>query len=276
MRVQRSLLVDSRARATGSSQDFVVRLNEPIFNVVRTDLRQLIISEGIYNVFERNNEFVLKVQKNTGTVAVPVFGAVQTVGGYVSVGYYTLKQFQFAVEDSINAALGEIDPTYTVTCSVNGSKKLEIYTSDASFRIYLDFPNTFSAATFGFVDPVTKQKVVVTTTPGMDDAYGKYFMLTSPFAVGLETIEYLAIQSGELGNRVATTSGIAAYDVIPVADRTRPLVYERYANKANDDVYSRKSHTLYQIDVRIIKPSGEVVDLRGNEVALVLEVITEE
>jgi hypothetical protein len=46
-RIQQTLLVDSRNRSSGTSQDFVVRLNRPLFNVVHTELRQVIISEGI-------------------------------------------------------------------------------------------------------------------------------------------------------------------------------------------------------------------------------------
>ena len=69
--------------------------------------------------------------------------------------------------------------------------------------------------------------------------------------------------------------GIPAYDIVPIADHTKPLVYERYTSTSNESQYV-KPFTLFQISMKLNKPSGALVDLRGSRVAYVLEVVSEE
>ena len=57
----KTVLIDSRDREANSASttDFLVKLGTPLDNVVRVDLRQLVISEGITNVSDTNGLFLL-------------------------------------------------------------------------------------------------------------------------------------------------------------------------------------------------------------------------
>ena len=83
---------------------------------------------------------------------------------------------------------------------------------------------------------------------------------------------YYGIQSTQLGNRLYSGSEVAMYDVIPFA--APPFTYERWSSKADESVYEKPS-MLYQIDLRFVNPDGSTADFGGADVAVLLEVITE-
>lgn len=86
---------------------------------------------------------------------------------------------------------------------------------------------------------------------------------------------FIGIQSTQLGNRISSGGDIAMYDVIPYG--APPFVYERYSTitQLDESMYERPV-MLYQIDLRFVNPDGTTADFSGTDVALLLEVITED
>jgi len=269
-RVVTSVLVDSRDReATSSStSDFVVKLQRPLTNVVSVDLRQLIISEGIYNIDDNNGLFLLQAvyALSGGTPTT-----LNLTAGYVPVGYYTLSQFALALQQALQDTFGyggiTPRPFPWITCAVNAERKLELYGIDANLTFSLSFPNLRSAETFGFLTISGD-----TSLPTTDIDGNMYQWIQSRNPMGLETLEYLCVRSSELGNRVQTSRGLPAYDIIPIPDRIKPLVYTRYEAERKSTF---NKQTLHELHIALLKPTGQVVDLRSNDIALVLEVVQE-
>jgi hypothetical protein len=264
----RTVLIDSRDREANSKSttDFLVKLATPIENVIRVDLRQLIISEGIYNIGDNNGLFLLDATYSNPNLPTPATTVAKA--GYIPVGYYTLSQFAVALEASIRAVLDangwkHLEVPY-ITCAVNADRKLELYGIDEYLTFSLSFPNRRSALVFGFN---TKAGGTAVITTDIDD--NDYYWLESDIAMGLETIEYLVLRSPELGNRITTARGVPAYDIVPIPDRIRPLVYTRYEASPSATIAKR---TLYELHMTLTKPTGAVLDLRGNDLAIVLEI----
>lgn len=269
-KVVTSVLVDSRDRepTSSSTSDFVVKLQNPLTNVVSVDLRQLIISEGIYNIDDFNGLFLLQAVWSPPSLPAVT---LNLTAGYVPVGYYTLSQFaealQTAIAQTFVAGGVPLPAVPWITCSVNAQRKLELYGVDNNLVFTISFPNGNALKTFGF------NNISGTTSSTIVDTDGNpYQWIQAPFVLGLETIEYLCLRSAELGNRVQTARGLPAYDIIPIPDRIKPLVYTRYEAERKSTF---NKQTLNELRIALVKPTGEVVDLRSNDVALVLEVVQE-
>jgi hypothetical protein len=268
MREVVSILVNSKDREKGSvsTSNFRVKLSRPLTNVVNCELRQLIISEGIYNLSELQSEFVISVAADQVYNTSPSF-SVQT---YIPVGYYTLSAFADAVETAIQAVF--VDKTWSkekrwITASVNDDKQLELYGYDNSFHFQISFPRLAAAKAFGYTSTAGEPSIQTADETGYE-----YQWLKSNIAIQIEMLEYLCLQSPELGDRLLTSAGLPAYDVVPIPDRIRPLVYTRYEAKAQPDFLPR---ALNDLNIRLVKPTGKVVDLRSNDVALLLEFVIE-
>jgi len=268
MREVVSILVNSKDREKGSvsTSNFRVKLSRPLTNVVNCELRQLIISEGIYNLSELQSEFVITAGADGIFNIQPSF-SVQT---YIPVGYYTLGAFAAAVEAAIQAVF--IDKTWDpnkrwITASVNDDKQLELYSYDNTFHFEISFPRLVAAKAFGYNSTAGES-----SSQTQDETGFQYQWIQSNVAIGLEMLEYLCLQSPELGDRLLTSAGLPAYDVIPIPDRIRPLVYTRYEAKPQPDFLPR---AINDLNIRLIKPTGKVVDLRSNDVALLLEFVIE-
>lgn len=268
MREVVSILVNSKDREKGSvsTSNFRVKLSRPLTNVVNCELRQLIISEGIYNLSELQSEFVIAAVGDQVYNTQPSF-SVQT---YIPVGYYTLGAFADAVETAIQAVF--VDKSWDrnkrwITASVNDDKKLELYGYDNTFHFQISFPRLAAAKAFGYNSTAGETSVQTADETGYE-----YQWSQSNIAIQLEMLEYLCLQSPELGDRLLTSAGLPAYDVIPIPDRIRPLVYTRYEAKAQPDFLPR---SINDLNIRLVKPTGKVVDLRSNDVALLLEFVIE-
>ena len=264
--MKQRVLVDSRNRQadSASTSDFRVTLQTPLHGVSSADLRQLIISDGIYNVDDHNGQFLLSAVYSPRT-GLPV--TLNTTAGYVPAGYYTLSQFASALEKAIAAtfAAGGVSSIALpwITCGVNAERRLELYGVSNDLHFSLSFPSVLAANVFGF-PAVT----AVPSSPVMDTDGNTYQWIQSPQVMGLETLEYLLLRSPQLGNTVQTARGVPAYDIIPIPDRIKPLVYTRYEAAASSSFAPR---TISELQMALIKPNGKVIDLRGNDVALVLE-----
>jgi hypothetical protein len=268
-----TILVDSRDREanSASTSDFVVKLGTPIQNVVRVDLRQLVISEGITNVSDTNGLFLLNARYAPVGLAQPLTTS-SVNAGYIPAGYYTLSQFASALETAMASVVNanswvSIGVPY-FTCSVNANRTLEIYGVNEALEFSLYFPTLECATLFGFASANGKGSDVSVDIDG-----NPYSSLVADVPLGLETIEYLMLRSPELGNRLTTARGVPAYDVIPIPDRIRPLVYTRYEAGVSSEIARR---TLYELHLSLTKPNGAVLDLRGNDLAIVLDVETYE
>jgi hypothetical protein len=263
MREVVSILVNSKDREPGSAStsNFRVRLSRSLTNVVNCNLRQLIISEGIYNVGEAQSEFIL----TAGTDGAYTNFSLQT---YIPVGYYTLSAFAKAVEDACQElfVLNDWPPTTRwITTSVNAQKQLEFYSADNTFHFLIGFPRLVSARAFGFESSIESGLVE-------DETGFQYQWIQSPNPVGIEMLEYLCLQSPELGDRLLTSAGLPAFDVIPIPDRIRPLVYTRYEAQTIPDFNAR---SIFDLTLRLVKPNGQVVDLRSNDIAVLLEFVVD-
>jgi hypothetical protein len=268
-----TILIDSRDREpnSASTSDFVVKLGTPLQNVVRVDLRQLIVSEGIYNVSDTNGLFLLNASYQPPS-APSQLNTIAVSAGYIPVGYYTLSQFATALETAMTSVLdanawGSLGVPY-LSCSVNASRTLEVWGANAYVHFALSFPTQECATLFGFLSTNGR-----TSDVSQDIDGNLYSSMTADTALGLETIEYLLLRSPELGNRLTTARGVPAYDVIPIPDRIRPLVYTRYEAGVSSEIAKR---SLFELHLSLTKPTGAVLDLRGNDLAIVLDVETSE
>ena len=64
---RRQYLVNSRDRATGSATNFLYRLPNQMRDVVHVNLLHCIVENGVFNVDDTNNKFMLNQESNTLT-----------------------------------------------------------------------------------------------------------------------------------------------------------------------------------------------------------------
>jgi hypothetical protein len=263
-----SVLVNSKDREPDSvsTSNFRIKLPTPLNSVVNCDLRQLIISEGIFNVSEAQSEFIISVTLDGVHNTNPSF----TTESYIPVGYYTVSQFAASIETAIQELFVNNNwgnSVRWITTSDNSNKQLELYSYDSNIHFELSFPRVTAAKAFGF-----SATTGLASTVTVDDTGFHYEWIQSPSPIGIEMLEYLCLQSAELGSRLSTSKGLPAFDVIPIPDRIRPLVYTRYESAIKPD-FAPKSIT--ELNLKLIQPSGKIVDLRSNDVAFLIEFVVE-
>lgn len=263
-----SVLINSKDREADSvsTSNFRIKLAQTLNNVVNCDLRQLIISEGIFNVSEAQSEFIISVTPDGIHNTNPSF----TTETYIPVGYYTVTQFAQAVESALQELFVSNNwgnSVRWITTSVNANKQLELYGYDNNVHFEISFPRLASAKAFGFTSTTGSASTVT-----VDDTGFHYEWIQSPNPIGIEMLEYLCLQSAELGSRLSTSAGLPAFDVIPIPDRIRPLVYTRYESQIKPD-FAPKS--ISELNLILIQPNGKIIDLRSNDVAFLIEFVVE-
>ena len=251
-RVQQNILISSSQRSNGSSASFTVRLERPIDNVVRTDLRELIIAPPYAN----SAQALINAQALSDAQA--------------------LNTDVLSMDPDIQAALQT-----AITANdalITAQSNLDNNTDENAYGILSELLNDAIAA----VDALPNTLAVSQTnadesTAACTAAYNALQIEVAKvlsFDAQLEATPYIGIQSPQLGNTVDSSTNISLYDVVPFVGGSLPFVYQRSGNRVDKDVYGPKV-MLYQFDVRFIYPDGSLVDYGDNEVNMLLEVITE-
>ena len=297
---QSQLLINSLNRDafdTTTTSDFYITPAQPLFNVVKIELRAAIIEDGIYNVTTENNRFGIYSSFDS-------FGSVHEVA--FAPGYYDPNSLSAALQSAINNAIytasGELMNNVSINVRYN-----RIYFESTESAFVLDFTDVRyygAAALLGFrsgnyyaskavvlgggaIKPVPAGRKAVQTGASSNQQEGLESVgggpvpkpitfptngLTSPLAVTLQSYDYVMLQSQKLGNRITSAAGFAAFALIPLfAGDNAPFVSN--STSFIDSTYFIQKTVLDRIDVKIIDATGKVVDLQGNNVSLLFDIV---
>jgi len=263
---QSQLLINSINRdspQTSSTSNFWITPVMPVFDVVKIELRAAIIEDGIYNVTTDNNRFGL---------------------------YTSLDGFNMMTEIAIPPAY--YDPSTlaktilnTINKSINTNTDV-LYIESTSLGFILNFVDTrfwgaatllgFNAGNFYNSSTVLtsgQQPVGLGYTGQIQKpAVGATNGLQSPSTITLRSYDYVLLQSSKLGNRITSAAGFGAFALIPLyAGDNAPFISN--TTSFIDSTYFIQKTKLDRIDIAIVDAQGLPVNLQGNNVSLLFDIV---
>lgn len=223
---------DRVATTSGTSSDFLVKINNPPKNVSQVCLREVIIPNSIYNINSTNNMLYFEIGF-TGVSFMPV-----PSGNYTAI--------------SLVAKLNEIFTGFGVAVSVtyNSSNNKYTFTYLSLLHLYFGYPNTLSDV-LGF-NNINYNNTIDGT-------------ITSPKAGSLNSIYSLYIIVKELGTPNSNSKNLHYTFKISLNANTETIMYQESKIYYDQKVQLTNvvNSNLGDYSVRLVYDDGSLVDLNG-------------
>jgi hypothetical protein len=288
---RKTIVINSQFRESGDTNSFTWRFQERVENIRHAELRYFILENGVYNVDSTNDTFYLSEQPAPGGSYVKNLMPV-----VIPHGYYDDQTFAATIGLCMTASsyggggnqlyLVQIDTTGKLVISTSlGSKDFAIgFVSTASPITAVSYPLTASLMGFTFnTNPYAYESV----------SSGLYLTITSTEATYLANFDYLLVQSQKLGNDISfyaagsqvvvsgsdaplRPSATACYAFIPNITATNNVSSLIFNNQRPPQISTLKyPYSLDYVDISLVDKLGALVDTRGNNVSLVIELYTD-
>jgi hypothetical protein len=288
---RKTILINSQFRESGTSSQFSWRFKERIEGIRHAELRYFVLENGVYNVDTTNNRFYLSEN-----------GALSS-GGWT----YQYTNLSITIPEGYydDTTLAEtIGSVMTNVSSVSGSKY--IYSVQFQSTGILSITNASSNLDFaiGFTDGTTP---VPPTLPrktasllGFNNftdqnaynslASGLFRTIVGSVPARLASFDYVLIQSQKLGNDIGfysagggtpATSAIlqpnaaGCFAFVPNYTPSQDNSTIIYENTRAPQISTLKfPYSLDYVDIAIVDKYGQTINLRNNNVHLVIELYT--
>ncbi len=286
---KRIINVDSRFRADFSQQstDFTYKLEHPYKNLIRLRVASMEVPNMFYTINKNNNSFVVKAYDITGIVrAVKI---VIEEGNYTSVEMVTALQEQFDIQ--LRKPFGIF---FTVALNTINAKMLFTHDGVAAYPVTAPNPvPTASAKPFildFFTSPVKnrpqnwglgynlgyrKKQYKVTnmkqtaTTPPLDIYYQS---AESCLDVIGDTYAFIAINDLHAVEQKTTESYFQVLAKIIIREDKQGVIYDDGASLLSNEIIFPAPTDLKILNVRLLDPYGDVIDLCGMNWSFSLEI----
>lgn len=256
---------DDRVIESQTTTDFICLLPVPIENVVKTDLVSVSADYRIANIISPNNTFTFNfydfptaaVRSEVLVIPESQYNAGELLAAMINVMEAALGSV--GTSDVIGRLIGNVlqfDLLFPSATTTSTERTFSISSTNATVRRLLGMTSTTRSGVF-------------TAALGANGG-SRLTMNTGVQLPGL--FPYILIQSTALGNDTRTVSGLTFWRAL-VNNATNPQL--EIANNRTDE-YVDEPRRLYQVDVRLIFPNGELIDNRGGVFAFIVEVVVEE
>ena len=276
---QSQLLINSINRdspQTSSTSNFWITPVMPVFDVVKIELRAAIIEDGIYNVTTDNNRFGLYT-------SLDGFNMMTEIA--IPPAYYDPSTLAKTILNTINKSVTTPSGEAINNVSINTNTDV-LYIESTSLGFILNFVDTrfwgaatllgFNAGNFYNSSTVLtsgQQPVGLGYTGQIQKpAVGATNGLQSPSKITLRSYDYVLLQSSKLGNRITSAAGFGAFALIPLyAGDNAPFISN--TTSFIDSTYFIQKTKLDRIDIAIVDAQGLPVNLQGNNVSLLFDIV---
>lgn len=262
-----TLLINSKYRVNPSgttSTNFIYRFPQKVNNVVHINLLQAVIENGVYNITNLNDTFVLTLNP---TAPVPSVFNIS-----IPIGYYDDASYTTAIADAMNRVntLAPGGNQSTFFCDINNAGKLSI-TNDLSRDWTISFTSiqTGTAKIMGFNATTVYQPLLTTNGP---------YTVVSNNKVRLANFDYLLIQSDKLNNDIQSNQNFNAWWSILNGNELTNSTTITYINYRSPvfEVLVSPPRDIEWVDIRICDSSGQQIDIRDNNIQLLVELYTDD
>jgi len=286
---RKTVIINSQFRESGTSNAFSWRFQERVESIRHAEIRYFVLENGVYNITETNNTFYLSEglvsgswDRNNMEIVIPT-------------GFYD--------DSSLTSTIG-----LCMTASSFAAGGANLYLVEQQSTGFLQISNGINAGStnfaISFFNGVTSQPLTAQLLGFQDStteyayasgAQGLFNTVVSDLPTRLANFDYLLIQSQRLGNDISFYANGNAVDgnqlVLPDA-RLKPSPTNCFAFIPNTAVSKNTSliydnqrppqistlkypFTLDYIDIAVVDKLGNPVDLRGNNITLVIELYTD-
>jgi hypothetical protein len=287
---RKTVVINSQFRESGASNAFTWRFQERVESIRHAEVRYFILENGVYNVTEDNNTFYLSEGSVSGSWTRDNMEIV------IPTGFYD--------DSTLTSTIG-----LCMTAASFGSGGANLYLVEQQSTGFLQFSCGINAGStdfaISFFNGITSQLLTAQllgfTETTIEYAYtsagsGLFNTVISDLPTTLANFDYLLIQSQRLGNDISfyangNAPAIGNQLVLPDA-RLRPSPTNCFAFIPNTSTSRNSSlifnnqrppqistlkypFTLDYIDIAIVDKLGNAVDLRGNNITLVIELYTD-
>lgn len=227
-----------RSNPSAVTAEFVCKPNPPLRNVVNSHVRMCVVNNGLINIDESSNTFLW----NSAATSIPP-------------SYYDQIELSRVLSDLLSTV------SVPVVVDVLANGKLRIRCN-----------NTFTISFVGYAGAATL--LGFGTSVYSPTLLAGMYTLVSDNAINLPLYDYILVQSNKLGSRIRTSTGLNAYAMLLNYNNnyTSSLVYENYLNM--EDVYNTEPTDLEEVDIRLVDGTGKILNLRGQNVAILMEFFT--
>jgi len=256
-----TLVLNSKDRdvATDPTNSFFITLARPVFNVVKAEFRYFFLENGIWNIDSQGNEFGIELTEiSTGTITPGII--VIPPGYYSQIALCNIIQTQ--CDDLVEGAISAVE--------ISPSGRLIFESQLFTFKISFLFGSqnqTNTALILGF--EVGEWSSLPTsdgeTVQGQNE-------------VSIASYPYIYLQSSKLQNQLLTSTSLSAFALVPMTSSLQGIgntdvslgtTYDA-GSYPLDASYFNQPITLDRIDIRIVDDRGNLLDTRGNDVAIVV------
>jgi hypothetical protein len=293
---RKTIIINSQFRESGDTNQFTWRFQERIENIRHAELRYFVLENGVYNVNNDNNTFYLYENftsgewENVGTVVIPT-GSYDDLTFASTVGLCMTGVS--VISGSNNIYLVQINSTGNLVISaqaLTGTTPVNFGIGFYLTTIDSDYPQT--ALLMGFnLSPSTPDVPSYATTIAPNDAL--FYTIVSPNPTYLANYDYFLVQSQKLGNDISfygSPKGLAlvggdvqlrgsatsCFAFIPNITPTNDVSSLIFNNQRPPQISTLKyPYSLDYVDIALVDKNGKLVDTRGNNVTLVIELYTD-
>lgn len=225
---------DAREASSASTTDFTVKMLVPLTNVVRTDLVQVAMDYRIANVVD---------------VTFTLDGQTYTIEDGLYTPYSLCEEIKYVLGDNYEVFLTALSGI-VIQDMVN--------TSPIGRGITVDAPA--ARTIFGMTEP--------TLLPVL---YNGVLTWRFPRAVALtDNQPYMFIKSRFLGTTIRTAQNNQGFWRMVLNDVANGYIY---MTNNRVDQYTEPPRTIQDIDLQLVYEDGSVVNNRGGQFALLLEIV---
>ena len=279
---RKTVIINSQFRESGSTNDFKWRFQERVENVRYAELRYFVLENGVYNVDSSNDTFYLSEQTN-GSGGYTFFNTI-----VLPHGYYDDQTFPSTIGLCMTSAslVSGCQNLYFVQISTTGEMYLSSNQSGKDFAI--GFNNGIGGAYPGTADIMG---FTYSTNPTAYESInsGLYLTIVGQKPTYIANFDYLLIQSQKLGNDISfyaasrnaiisgsdaplQPSATSCFAFVPNTTSNTGVASLIFNNQRPPQISTLKfPYSLDYIDITIVDKLGNLIDTRGNNVSLVLE-----
>lgn len=288
---RKTILINSQFRESGTSSQFSWRFKERIEGIRHAELRYFVLENGVYNVDTTNNRFFLS--ENGSLTGGGWTYQYTNMSITIPEGYYddtTLAETIGSVMSNVSSASGG---HYIYSVQFQSTGIMSITNTSTS----LDFAIGFTDGTTP-VPPSLPRKTA--TLLGFSNftnqnaynslASGLFRTIVANVPARLASFDYVLVQSQKLGNDIGfysaggTTpntsdvlmpSATGCFAFVPNYTPSQDNSTIIYENTRPPQISTLKyPYSLDYVDIAIVDKYGQTVNLRNNNVHLVIELFT--
>jgi hypothetical protein len=293
---RKTIIINSQFRESGNTNQFTWRFQERIENIRHAELRYFVLENGVYNVNDDNNTFYLYEDytsgqwTNIGAVVIPT-GSYDDLTFASTVGLCMTALSVFS--GNSNAYLVQINSTGNLVISaqaLTGNTPVSFGIGFYLTTINSDYPAT--ARLMGF-EPSLDTPDVPSYATNIAPNNALFFTIVSPNPTYLANYDYFLVQSQKLGNDISfygSPQGLAivggdvqlrgsatsCFAFIPNITPTSDITSLIFNNQRPPQISTLKyPYSLDYVDIALVDKNGKLVDTRGNNITLVIELYTD-